>query len=163
MTLRVLFSSYFTDESSHGVLSVLSAIIKFFNAITFFIVNLQGMEVYPTCLRQTGLSLGNIVANAIGMVAPYMVYLGTTYDIRYPYYILGGLFVIGGASAVFLPETLHHKLPDTLEEGKIFGRDQKFFSLPKPTDKYHVVSGKVDTKEEQRKLNNYNNKNNSTA
>lgn len=95
------------------------------------------MEVYPTCLRQTGLSLGNIVANAIGMVAPYMVYLGTTYDIRYPYYILGALFLIGGTSAVFLPETLHHKLPDTLEEGKLFGKDQKFFSLPKPVEKYH--------------------------
>lgn len=96
------------------------------------------------------------------MIAPYMVYLGTTYDIRYPYYILGGLFLIGGASAVFLPETLHHKLPDTLEEGKIFGRDQKFFSLPKPTDKYHVVSGKENekhgTEAHQQKLNNYNNK-----
>lgn len=113
-------------------------------------MNLQGMEVYPTCLRQTGLSLGNIVANSVGMIAPYMVYLGTTHDIRYPYYILGGLFLIGGASAIFLPETLHHKLPDTLEEGKIFGKDQTFFSLPKPADKYRVVSGHCDEHKEEK-------------
>lgn len=111
------------------------------------------MEVYPTCLRQTGLALGHILANAIGIVAPYMVYLGTTYDIRCPYYILGVLFFMGGASAIFLPETLHHKLPDTLEEGKLFGKDQKFFSLPKPTQNYIEVSEKSDGK-----LSDYNNR-----
>jgi len=35
-------------------------------------------------------------------------------------------------SALFLPETLHQKLPETLAEAKIFGADQKFWSLPKP-------------------------------
>lgn len=127
------------DPAFHGTLTILSTVIKFFNAITFFVVNLQGMEVYPTCLRQTGLALGHILANAIGVVAPYMVYLGTIYDIRCPYYILGVLFFIGGASAIFLPETLHHKLPDTLEEGKDFGKGQKFFSLPKPAENYEEV------------------------
>lgn len=134
---------YAKDPEFHGLLTALSTAIKFFNAITFFVVNLQGMEVYPTCLRQTGLALGHILANAIGIVAPYMVYLGTNYDIRCPYYILGALFIVGGASAIFLPETLHHKLPDTLEEGKIFGKGQRFFSLPKPTESYQEVSQKV--------------------
>ncbi|GBP10211.1 hypothetical protein EVAR_71473_1 [Eumeta japonica] len=39
-------------------------------------------------MRQTGIALGTILANAVGILAPYLVYLGTTVDIRSPYYIL---------------------------------------------------------------------------
>jgi len=35
-------------------------------------------------------------------------------------------------SALFLPETLRQKLPETLAEAKIFGADQDFWKLPKP-------------------------------
>lgn len=92
------------------------------NAVTFFAVNLQSIEIYPTCMRQTGIALGAILANAIGIVAPYLVYLGTTVDIRCPYYILGVLFLLGAIGATILPETLHQKLPDSMEEARHFGK-----------------------------------------
>lgn len=92
--------------------------------MTFFVVSLQAMELYPTCLRQTGISLGSLTATAVGMFAPYFVYLGTTYDIRYPYYILFILYLMGGLTALYLPETLHQKLPDSLEDAKRFGKNQ---------------------------------------
>ncbi|XP_073817563.1 organic cation transporter 1 [Musca autumnalis] len=120
-----------TDEKYEFVIMGLAAFIKFLNAVTFFTASLQGMEIYPTCMRQTGIALGTILANAVGVVAPYLVYLGTTVDIRSPYYILGVLFFIGAVAALFLPETLHKKLPDTMEEARNFGIHDKFFSLPK--------------------------------
>lgn len=49
--------------------------IKFFVSINFYISNLQAMETYPTCLRQTGISIGSIVANIFGMMGPYIVLL----------------------------------------------------------------------------------------
>lgn len=49
--------------------------VKFWLAITFFVINLQAMETYPTCLRQTGLSIGIICSNIIGIFGPYIVYL----------------------------------------------------------------------------------------
>lgn len=49
--------------------------VKFWLAITFFVINLQAMETYPTCLRQTGLSIGMIGSNIIGIFGPYIVYL----------------------------------------------------------------------------------------
>lgn len=49
--------------------------IKFFVSINFYISNLQAMETYPTCLRQTGISIGSIVANIFGMLGPYIVLL----------------------------------------------------------------------------------------
>lgn len=114
------------------ITTIIAVFIKFLNAVTFFLVSLQAMEIYPTCLRQTGIALGTILCNAIGVLAPYLVHLGTKYDVRYPYFILGIIFLIGGFSGLFLPETLHNKLPDSLEEAKSFGKNQKFFSLPKP-------------------------------
>lgn len=55
----------------------------------------------------------------------FSIYLqGTKYDSRYPIYILLLLLLFGGVCSLFLPETLHQKLPDTLEEARNFGADQ---------------------------------------
>lgn len=126
---------YAADVEYEMVMVCLATFIKFLNALTFFTVNLQSMEIYPTCMRQTGIALGTILANAVGVFAPYLVYLGTTVNIRAPYYILGTLFFIGGIGALYLPETLHKKLPDTMEEARHFGKHDKFFSLPKAPPK----------------------------
>ena len=48
-----------------------------------------------------------------------------------PLVIMGTLSVIGGAIALFLPETLGQHLPNTLDEGEAFGSDFKIFSCPK--------------------------------
>jgi MFS transporter, OCT family, solute carrier family 22 (organic cation transporter), member 4/5 len=69
--------------------TILVVAIKFCSSITFFAVNLQAMEIYPTCLRQSGISIGAIVANGLGVFGPYVVFLGTEYDVRYPYMIMG--------------------------------------------------------------------------
>ncbi|XP_059620795.1 carcinine transporter isoform X2 [Phlebotomus argentipes] len=116
--------------------------VKFAITINFFAVNLQSMETYPTCLRQTGISVGAIIANSLGVLGPYIVYLGTNFDARYPFMIMGVLLVIGAVSSLFLPETLHEKLPETLQEAQEFGANQPFWWYPrapkdaKPKPKY---------------------------
>jgi OCT family organic cation transporter-like MFS transporter 4/5 len=37
----------------------------------------------------------------------------------------------GTFSALFLPETLHQSLPNTIQEAENFGRNQSFWQLPK--------------------------------
>lgn len=49
---------------------------------------------------------------------------GQKYDTRYPIIILFGLCVLGAISGLFLPETLHQKLPDSMAEARLFGADQ---------------------------------------
>jgi OCT family organic cation transporter-like MFS transporter 4/5 len=39
---------------------------------------------------------------------------------------LSGVF-----SALFLPETLHQKLPNTIQEAESFGKHQSFWHVPK--------------------------------
>lgn len=33
------------------------------------------MELYPTCIRQSGMSLGNVVSGGASALAPYILYL----------------------------------------------------------------------------------------
>lgn len=40
-----------------------------------------------------------------------------------PLIIMGAIAVIGGLSGLRLPETLHYRLPQTVEEGEAFGDD----------------------------------------
>lgn len=51
--------------------------------------------------------------------------------------IISGLTLVGVIAASFLPETLHQKLANTLQEAQKFGKHQKFWSMPhkKPAPK----------------------------
>lgn len=57
---------------------------------------------------------------------------GTRYDKRYPIAILMTLGIFGAFVGLFLPETLHQKLPDSMQEAREFGANQVmifFFAL----------------------------------
>ncbi|GFG29642.1 hypothetical protein Cfor_10087 [Coptotermes formosanus] len=105
--------------------------VKFCFTITFYVVHLVAMETYPTCVRQTGTSLGAVMGSSMGILGPYIVYLGNTYDVRYPYIVIGIVSATGMVASLLLPETLYQRLPETLADAHIFGREQKFWSLPK--------------------------------
>lgn len=53
-----------------------------------------------------------------------LIFQGTRYDKRYPIAILMALGVFGAVCGLFLPETLHQKLPDSIHEAQEFGADQ---------------------------------------
>lgn len=53
----------------------MTILTKFFANITFFAINLQAMEVFPTCLRQTGMSTVAVVSSIFGTLGPMIVYL----------------------------------------------------------------------------------------
>jgi hypothetical protein len=42
-----------------------------------------------------------------------------------------GISLFGVFSSLFLPETLHQNLPNTIREANSFGKDQSFWHLPK--------------------------------
>jgi hypothetical protein len=49
--------------------------VKFCFTITYYVVHLVAMETYPTCVRQTGTSLGAVMGSSMGILGPYIVYL----------------------------------------------------------------------------------------
>lgn len=70
------------------LVTVLSALAKLVGCITFFSLNVQSMEIFPTCLRQTGVGFCSMCTALFGVVGPYIVYLGTEFDMKYPYVII---------------------------------------------------------------------------
>jgi hypothetical protein len=64
-----------SDQPLLWLLIVLVLIVKFSITVAAYCAYLQCMELYPTCLRQTGTSLGVLLATLIGTLGPYIVYL----------------------------------------------------------------------------------------
>lgn len=42
-------------------------------------ITLLNMELYPTSLRQSGMSLGNVFSSGASALSPYIVYLVSMY------------------------------------------------------------------------------------
>lgn len=78
---------------------------------------------------------------------------GSEVDVRYPYVVVAICNAIGAAVTLFLPETLGQRLPGSLEEAKVFGKDQPFWGLPKSN--LHVGTSKKNDEDsgEKEKLN----------
>lgn len=47
-------------------------------------------------------------------------------NLKLPLVIMGFVSVLGGFTSLRLPETLHHRLPQTIDEGEEFGKDWSF-------------------------------------
>lgn len=76
VSLRLMYDFIVISDAEYQFEStILLTMVKFWSAITFFIVNLQAMETYPTCLRQTGISIGMIFSNLFGILGPYIAYI----------------------------------------------------------------------------------------
>ncbi|XP_034486597.1 organic cation transporter protein [Drosophila innubila] len=86
-------------------------------------------EIIPTSVRGRGMSNIHVMGYAFGFFSSYIIYLGTFYK-PLPSLFISLLMFIGAALCLTLPETLHKKLPQTLEDGEIFGKGEKWYYFP---------------------------------
>ncbi|KAK6644865.1 hypothetical protein RUM43_001138 [Polyplax serrata] len=113
-----------------GAISASLAIIGRFAVNVAYNIGLQyAAEVLPTVVRAQGVALIHIMGYVASILAPFVVYLGEI-NTSLPLLILGVLGIGGGILSLFLPETLDQELPQTLEDGENFGKDQQFWNLP---------------------------------
>ncbi|KAF3423478.1 hypothetical protein E2986_10608 [Frieseomelitta varia] len=102
---------------------------RFWINISYNIGLQYAAEVLPTVVRAQGVALIHIMGYVASILAPYVVYLDVVSSIL-PLLVLGTLGIIGGILTLFLPETLDKDLPQTLQDGEDFGRDQKMWDFP---------------------------------
>lgn len=86
-------------------------------------------ELLPTVVRAQGMALIHIMGYVASIIAPFVVYLAVISP-ELPLLLLGILGIIGGALALFLPETLDQELPQTLQDGEDFGKNQGLWDMP---------------------------------
>lgn len=81
-----------------------------------------GGELYPTEVRGIGIGLASFLGGVGLTIIPFITYLGTHWLVL-PIIMMGIFSIVGGVVTLKLPETLNAKLPQTLEEGELFGKD----------------------------------------
>ena len=86
-------------------------------------------ELLPTVVRAQGVALIHIMGYVASIIAPFVVYLKNIAE-PLPLMVLGVLGILGGMLALFLPETLDQDLPQTLQDGEEFGKDQGLWDMP---------------------------------
>lgn len=101
---------------------------KFCISASFFVICMYGGELYPTIIRGIGLGTSATVATLGVCLGPIIIHVGRDY-VTLPLVIFGGFAIVGAFAPLFLPETWHRKLPETLAEGEEFGKATTFMSL----------------------------------
>ncbi|KAG9340134.1 hypothetical protein JZ751_021853, partial [Albula glossodonta] len=86
-------------------------------AASFNCCYLYSGELFPTVIRQNGMGWVSMMARLGAMVAPVMLILGETVT-WLPGVIYGGVPILAGGFALFLPETLAMPLPDTIQDAE---------------------------------------------
>ncbi len=92
-------------------------IAKFGITICWNIVSQVGMELFPTVLRVTGCGVAGTIARIVGSLAPFVAYSAAVFY-ALPTLIMSALALAAAIVVFFLPETIHHTLPETVEDIK---------------------------------------------
>ncbi|XP_013114234.1 carcinine transporter [Stomoxys calcitrans] len=101
---------------------ILYLVSKALLSASFLIIYPFAGELYPTQVRGIGIGVSSYVGGLGLIVIPFVTYLGKE-NLKLPLVIMGFMSMLGGLTGLRLPETLHHRLPQTIEEGEEFGKE----------------------------------------
>ncbi|XP_034231306.1 carcinine transporter [Thrips palmi] len=110
---------------------------------SFLIIYPFAGELYPTQMRGVGIGASGYIAGLGLILIPFITYLGRE-NLVLPLVIMGSISVVGGVTALRLPETLHHSLPQTVEEGEEFGKDWSMADCIQCIPKRPTAKGSYD-------------------
>ena len=107
--------------------NILCFLTKFVCTGSFYIFYVQAIEIFPTCIRNSGLGLSAFISGVLTLPAPQVAHLGTI-DRRIPYGVIAAIALFAAFTASFLPETIGCPLHETIASAAEFGGKQRYFS-----------------------------------
>ncbi|KAH7944724.1 hypothetical protein HPB51_028561 [Rhipicephalus microplus] len=119
---------------SHVSVLVLSLLMRVCLTAEYDTIMQYSAEVYPTVLKGRGLALLRFAGTLSLYVSPPIVYLSRL-DPTYPMLITGVMSLVLSILSLFLPETKGKHMPQTLQDGELFGADQRILDFPCLGDK----------------------------
>ncbi|KAL3272918.1 hypothetical protein HHI36_014377 [Cryptolaemus montrouzieri] len=131
ISMNILLAHYVMVRNSEVIVSFSLFTLKMSLALILYSMNVAIIEMYPTALRQTGAALNYTTGCLSSLACPFFVYLATDYGKGFPYAILAGFSFLGFFTSLFLPETLHQDLPETVKDVDEFLKNQPLFFLPR--------------------------------
>ncbi|KAL8581706.1 hypothetical protein ACOMHN_043124 [Nucella lapillus] len=124
--LLTIVTVMFLPYDYQWVTTALAMVGKFGVSSSFAIIYLFSAELYPTVLRNFAVGSGSVFARIGSMLSPYIadlaLYMEGELSTAVPLMVFGSLALGAGLSSLFLPETLHRTLPDTIHDAIHFGR-----------------------------------------
>ncbi|XP_072018557.1 organic cation transporter protein-like [Amphiura filiformis] len=124
---------------------------KFCITATFGIVYVYSAELFPTVVRSAGVGISSMASRAGGILAPLILILDE-YWAPLPIIIFGSSAIIAGLLVLLLPETKGKTLPETIEEGEMFGKKPKKSKEPGSDIEVTVISGNTNPAFESEKI-----------
>ncbi|KAJ9601405.1 hypothetical protein L9F63_000429, partial [Diploptera punctata] len=116
----VLLLTCVVPSDLNWIIIALAMVGKMAITASYGTVYVFSAEQFPTVVRNIGIGAASTSARIGGILAPYTLLLGDHWR-PLPLLIYGALALTGGILSLMLPETLNKKLPDTIQEGELFG------------------------------------------
>lgn len=110
-----------------------SVVGKCLIALAFNALYQLAVELYPTPLRNQGLSWSATLSNLQSIVLPQLVTIGSnsTSDNQRPIMLIGIICIASGVILTFVPETLNENLPQSIEDAECFADNRSYWSFAK--------------------------------
>uniref|UniRef100_A0A3Q1JNX7 Solute carrier family 22 member 3 n=1 Tax=Anabas testudineus TaxID=64144 RepID=A0A3Q1JNX7_ANATE len=131
------FITAFIPDSMFWFKTVVACIGRLGITMAFEMVIFVNTELYPTFVRNLGVSVCSTLCDVGGIVAPFLLYRLAVIWLELPLIIFGSLAFLAGGLVLLLPETRGVPLPDTIDDiefpdrmkEKVAQKDQQLTNL----------------------------------